>query len=106
MRLYLDDDSAAALLVRLLRNAGHDVQTPPTVGLAGQDDPIHLTWAIRENRVLLSRNYKDFEQLHLLIQQSQGRHAGILVVRQDNNPRRDLTREASFVPFATWNQPE
>jgi hypothetical protein len=91
MRLYLDDDTASAILTRLLRNAGHDVETPVGAGLAGQDDPIHLTFAIQEKRVLLSKNYQDFEQLHLLIQQAQGRHTGILVVRQDNDPRRDLT---------------
>jgi predicted nuclease of predicted toxin-antitoxin system len=91
MRLYLDDDSASALLTRLLQQAGHDVETPSGAGLSGRADAIHLTWAIRENRVLLSRNYEDFEELHLLIQQAQGQHPGILVVRQDNDPRRDLT---------------
>jgi hypothetical protein len=29
MRLYLDDDSAEALLVALLQQAGHDVQIRP-----------------------------------------------------------------------------
>jgi hypothetical protein len=29
--------------------------------------------------------------LHLLIKQAQGHHAGILVVRQDNDPTRDMT---------------
>ena len=85
MRLYLDDDTASALLTRLLRNAGHDVAIPSGVGLAGQADPIHLTWAVRDSRTLMSRNYEDFEELHLLIQQAQGRHPGILVVRQDND---------------------
>jgi hypothetical protein len=33
MRLYLDDDSAAALLARLLRQAGHDVRVPATAVL-------------------------------------------------------------------------
>src|SRR5579862_1515744 len=83
MRLYLDDDIASALLTQLLRNAGHDVAIPADAGLSGYADPIHLTWAIRDNRSLLSKNYKDFEPLHLLIQQAQGRHAGILVARQD-----------------------
>ena len=35
MRLYLDDDSARSLLVKLLIRAGHDVQTPPDAGLNG-----------------------------------------------------------------------
>ena len=59
MRLYLDEDLASPLLARLLRNAGHDVQLPADVGLGGKADPLCLTHAIREDRVLLSRNYCD-----------------------------------------------
>lgn len=67
MRLYLDDDSAAPLLARLLRQAGHDVQMPSAAGLAGEDDPIHPTHAIGENRTLLTGNYGDFLNLHNLV---------------------------------------
>jgi predicted nuclease of predicted toxin-antitoxin system len=91
MRLYLDDDSAAPLLVQLLRNAGHDVEVPRDAGLSGAADPVHLTHAIGTTRVILTRNYKDFEYLHNLILAAQGHHPGILVVRQDNDPKRDLT---------------
>ena len=91
MRLYLDDDCASPLLMRLLQSAGHEVRLPAELGLAGKADPIHLTYAIREDRVLLTKNYCDFEDLHNLILQAQGHHPGILVVRQDNDPRRDLT---------------
>ncbi|HZU35189.1 MAG TPA: DUF5615 family PIN-like protein [Gemmataceae bacterium] len=90
MRLYLDDDSASPLLARLLRNASHDVQAPADAGMAGKDDAIHLAHAVRQQRVLRSRNYTDFENLHDLVAAVQGHHPGILVVRQDNNPRRDL----------------
>ena len=41
MRVYLDDDSAALLLARLLRQAGHDVELPADVGLSGEDDAVH-----------------------------------------------------------------
>jgi predicted nuclease of predicted toxin-antitoxin system len=91
MRSYLDDDSAGGLLAQLLQQAGHDVQRPRDVGKAGEDDSVHLAHAIREDRVLLSRNYRDFENLHDLVLAAKGHHAGILVVRKDNNPRRDLT---------------
>jgi hypothetical protein len=40
MRLYLDDDSAGALLTRYLAQAGHDVEIPADVGLTGDDDPV------------------------------------------------------------------
>jgi hypothetical protein len=90
MRLYLDDDSTDALLVRLLRRAGHDPQLPVDAGLAGEDDPVHLTHAIREDRVLVSGNHHDFENLHDLVIQSGGHHPGIFIVRRDNDPTRDL----------------
>jgi predicted nuclease of predicted toxin-antitoxin system len=91
MRLYLDDDIASALLVRLLRNEGHDVQVPADVGLSGHPDPVHLTQTIRDDRACLTRHHRDFEHLHLLVRQAQGHHPGILVVRLDNDPTKDLS---------------
>jgi len=91
MRLYLDDDTASPLLAHLLRKAGHDVQLPADAGMSGKPDPVHLTHAIKDRRVCLTKNYDDYLILHNLIQQAQGRHSGILVVRQDNDPKRDLT---------------
>lgn len=91
MRVYLDDDSAAGLLVQLLRRAGHDAQIPADVGRSGAKDPVHFTHAITESRVLLTRNYGDFEDLHDLIVAARGHHPGILLVRRDNDPSRDMT---------------
>jgi len=90
MNLYLDDDSAGALLARLLTQAGHDVQVPADVGLSGDDDPVHLAHAIQGQRIMLSHNYQDFRNLHNLIMIAQGHHPGILIVRRDNDPHRDL----------------
>ena len=90
MRLYLDDDSADALLLALLRQAGHDVQIPADAGMAGKQDSVHLTHAASEDRVLLSRNYEDFKYLHDLIIQVQGHYPGVFIVRRDNDPTRDL----------------
>ena len=90
MMLYLDDDCVDKVLVQLLRREGHDVRLPADLGLAGARDPVHLRHAIREKRALLSRNYDDFEILHNLLLEGQGHHSGILVVRKDNDPTRDL----------------
>ena len=90
MRLYLDDDSAEALAVALLRQAGHDVQIPADVGMSGQIDSVHLTYAVRDDRALLSRNHGDFKSLHDLIVAVHGDYPGLLIVRRDNDPTRDL----------------
>jgi len=91
MRLYLDDDAASPLLAKLLRRAAHDVQMPGEIGMAGAPDPVHLTRAIAAGRICLTKNHDDFWILHNLIKQAQGHHSGIVVVRQDNDPTRDLT---------------
>ncbi len=90
MNLYLDDDSAKALLATLLRKTGHQVIVPATVGLSGADDPEHLLYAVQQSLVLLTRNHDDYRVLHLLVHATGGRHPGILVVRRDNDPTRDM----------------
>jgi hypothetical protein len=91
MRIYLDDDSASPLLARLLRQAGHEVQLPADAGLSGEDDAVHFAHAAKDDRALLSGNHRDFLNLHNLVMQVKGHHPGILVVRRDNDPKRDLT---------------
>lgn len=54
MKLYLDDDSAAGLLVRLLRQDGHDVRLPADIGLSGEEDAVHLTHAGRRKATFCS----------------------------------------------------
>jgi predicted nuclease of predicted toxin-antitoxin system len=90
MNIYLDDNSAKASLANLLRRAGHQVTLPADLGLAGATDPRHLASCAGQGLVLLTRDYDDFLDLHDLIQATHGRHAGILVVRADNDPARDM----------------
>jgi predicted nuclease of predicted toxin-antitoxin system len=90
MKLYLDDDSADALLVRLLTAEGHDVQIPSDVGLSGQHDVSHFMHAIPSNRVLVTHNHDDFKRLHELLLVASGHHPGLFVIRRDNDPTRDL----------------
>jgi predicted nuclease of predicted toxin-antitoxin system len=92
MRLCLDDDSVDPSLVRLLRRDGQDVQIPADVGLLGSSDQVHLAHAIRQQRVMLTRNYRDFDALHdLVTAAANGHHTGILVVRFDNIPRNNMS---------------
>jgi hypothetical protein len=54
MNIYLDDDSAKASLVVLLRKAGHQVVIPSDAGIAGASDPRHLIYAVQQNLLLLT----------------------------------------------------
>src|SRR6516164_9612618 len=99
MRFHLDDDIASPLLAKLLRKAGHDVLMPADVGMSGAPDPVHLTRAITDGRVCVTKNHDDFWIFHNLIKQSQGHHSGIFVVRQDNDPRRDMTAKGIVNAF-------
>jgi len=38
MKIYIDEDMAAGLLVRLLQKAGHDVESPAGTSLLGRSD--------------------------------------------------------------------
>lgn len=93
MKLYLDDDSVDRVLIQKLQKAGHDVEIPLDVGLSGDDDPVHFGHAIREGRIILSANHRDFKNLHDLIGDAHGHHPGIFIVRKDNNPKRDLDED-------------
>jgi Domain of unknown function (DUF5615) len=87
VKLYVDDDTCGALLVALLRKAGHDVLIPKDIGMSGRHDAEHLLRCVREGRVFLTRNYRDFVPIHDLIIGCTGAHTGVIVIRQDNDPR-------------------
>jgi hypothetical protein len=91
MTIYLDDDSASRLLSMVLRQAGHIVSIPADLGISGAPDPVHLTRAILDGRVLVTRNARDFTLLHDLVRASGGGHPGIFLLHFDNDPTRDLT---------------
>jgi predicted nuclease of predicted toxin-antitoxin system len=90
MNLYIDDDSAKSALVARLKKEGHHVVIPTDVSLAGAADPRHLLHAVENDLVLLTKNHDDFKDLHLLIQATHGQHTGILAIRFDNDPTRDM----------------
>jgi predicted nuclease of predicted toxin-antitoxin system len=90
MNLYLDDDCAKSALVARLKKEGHRVVIPADVSLSGAADPRHLLHAVENDLVLLTKNHDDFKDLHLLIQATHGLHTGILAIRHDNDPTRDM----------------
>jgi hypothetical protein len=93
VNLYIDDDSVDGLLIKLLRAAGHDVVIPHDIGRDGAKDPVHFMEAIQRSRAVLTKNSDDFELLHRLVRLVSGHHPGILVVRKDNDPKRDMSQK-------------
>jgi GTP-sensing pleiotropic transcriptional regulator CodY len=91
MNIYIDKDMSEDALIRLLEKAGHSVQSARGANLLGRSDAVQFTNAIHEARACLTANYGDYEELHLLLKEANGNHPGILVVRQDNDPSRDVT---------------
>lgn len=49
MRLYLDEDIAAARLTQLLARAGHDVETAASAHKTGKSDAEQLLHAIQNS---------------------------------------------------------
>jgi predicted nuclease of predicted toxin-antitoxin system len=90
MRLYLDEDMASRELARALKKAEHEVSTPMEVDLLSESDVLQLTHAIRDDRVCITKNSSDFEQLHALVILCGGSHPGIFTLRSDNDRRRDM----------------
>jgi predicted nuclease of predicted toxin-antitoxin system len=91
MNLYLDDDTADRQLVRRLSRAGHVVVVPAEVNLSGAPDTRHLIHAMRQSLILVTRNHDDFLDLHEVIQVARGTHPGMLIIRFENDPTRDMT---------------
>jgi predicted nuclease of predicted toxin-antitoxin system len=96
MNLYIDDDTAKGALVAKLKKEGHQVVVPADVSLSGAADPRHLLFAVENDLVLLTRNHDDFQDLHRLVQATRGVHTGILAIRSDNDPTRDM-KDAEIV---------
>ena len=87
LRIYLDDCAYDKALVRLLRQAGCEVVTPFDADLDGQLDEVHLGYATSQGLILLTKNPRDFEELHTRYPQ----HPDILSVYQDNDPTKDMS---------------
>ena len=90
MNLYFDDNLLDKALVAMLQKAGHHVVLPKDVNLTSASDARHLEHAIGAGLVLMTKDSEDFEDLHQLVLTCGGRHFGIIVVRFDNDPRKDM----------------
>ncbi len=87
LRLLIDEDSQDKVLVRLLREAGHDVVTVNEAGLMGQPDTTVFRYAIDKNRIVLTLNCRDFKALH----KTNPNHPGIFAVYQEADPLKKMS---------------
>ena len=78
LRVYLDED-VDVLLADLLVARGFNCLTAANAGHLGWRDEAHLDYALREARILVSHNRKDFEQLAIRWWAQQKEHAGIVL---------------------------
>lgn len=77
IQFHLDEHMDKAIAIGL-RRRGIDVTTTPEAGLLGEDDDVQLSFAIQNERVLVTCDI-DFLRMH-----AQGiSHHGIVFVRED-----------------------
>ena len=91
MRFLIDENMSNFRLASRLRRQGHDPVLAGDVGLLSMTDPRVLIYSITRDLPVLTRDAEDFEDLHDLVMAAVGNHAGILIVRLDNDPRHNLT---------------
>ncbi|HYB38139.1 MAG TPA: DUF5615 family PIN-like protein [Mycobacterium sp.] len=81
MRLLLDANLSPRRIANRLRAAGHDVLAlAEEPALEGLDDPAVLELAASENRVLITRNSRDFAPLAREWAEAQRAHAGVILI--------------------------
>ena len=93
MMIYLDDNFTDRALTEMLRRAGHTVFRPADFNLRGASDARHLERAIREKLVLMTKDQEDFLDLHQLVLTCGGHHLGVIVVRYENDSKRDMKNQ-------------
>ena len=77
-------------LIRVLNTFGHDVLTINDLGMAGTVDSEVLAFARQSDRVVLTRNCRDFRELH----DANPTHSGILLVYMSSDTTKDMTHES------------
>jgi predicted nuclease of predicted toxin-antitoxin system len=81
LRLLLDECNAEPELITVLTEQGHEAITVFDLGLSGLDDDVILAAATHDNRVVLTKNCRDFQSLL----DEKPNHCGILLHFQDRS---------------------
>ena len=90
LRLLLDEDCQAKILVKMLEDMSHEVRTVNEVGLQGMADDFVFDYARKHNLVLITYNCDDYEKIH----EMNKTHPGVLAIYKNNNPARDMSYKA------------
>jgi uncharacterized protein with PIN domain len=77
-RLYLDEDISAIVAAKL-RKLGYDILTTHQAGRCAASDASQLEFAAGLGRLLVTRNYADFQKLHEACLMEGKHHGGIVV---------------------------
>jgi predicted nuclease of predicted toxin-antitoxin system len=94
MRLLLDENVNDRRLASRLRARGHDPVLSGDFGLLSAADARVLIWAIGQTLPVLTRDSRDFRDLHELIMVAGGHHPGLLLVYFDVDPRHNMSDRA------------
>ena len=100
MRILIDENMSSPRLAAAMLAAGHDVEFSTAGGRKSQSDARVMTDAIGQGRLVLTRDYEDYADLHDLVIASGGRHPGILIIRFDDEPSRNLSHRAICTALA------
>lgn len=87
----MDEDSQDKILVAKLRKAGHNVVTAAEAALLGQPDRVVLAYAVKEKRIVLTRNCDDFVAESEALKADREHHYGILLLYVKNDPEKDMS---------------
>jgi predicted nuclease of predicted toxin-antitoxin system len=102
MRIKLDENMPEAL-VPILSDMGHDTDTAPQEGLAGQDDDAVWNAAQQAARLLITQDL-DFSDINKFVP---GTHHGILLLRLRDPGRLALLQIVKTLfetePVETWS---
>ena len=87
LKFLVDENTQDKLLIKLLRQAGHDVLIVNEANLMGEDDPTVLDYARRNQRIVLTYNSDDFEELH----EASSQHSGIIGIYRDDKYSKNMS---------------
>lgn len=79
IKLHLDEDADAHVLLNALRQRGLDVSSSRELVLLQCSDEQQLAWAFEQGRAIYTYNASDFCRLHSEFIRHERHHAGIII---------------------------